>query len=178
MRLPGGCPAHDQMGVRDEHPSSEGGGDLRHYDVVITAADADELRPSPAVIVIAAYSNHGRIRSAEAAFAALAGAAPLPAPSIVRRHRPTPRVTQRRPPTQPRPGRDHSDLAPRHQGVGFRPALTRPRSRVRLRVPPTIPSTPSLSVFGETPRASGFGLQGMTGDQSRDLQQLVGGRAW
>jgi hypothetical protein len=37
---------------------------------------------------------------------------------------------------------------------------------------------PSLSVFGETPRASGFGLQGMTGDQSRDQQQPVGRGIW
>jgi Transposase IS116/IS110/IS902 family len=78
--------------------------------------------PISAAQVLISWSHPGRLRS-EAAFATLAGAAPIPASSGLTK--PPPPQPRRRPPTQPRPAHHRADQQPH-----------RPR-HPRLHHPPT-----------------------------------------
>jgi transposase len=85
--------------------------------------------PIGAAQVLISWSHAGRLRS-EAAFATLAGAAPIPASSgPTNRHRLNPR---RRPPTQPRPAHHRPDQkphGPRHPRLRHSPTRRRQNPR-------------------------------------------------
>ena len=94
--------------------------------------------PIVAAQLIVSWSHHGRIRS-EAAFARLAGVAPIPASSgQTQRHRLSPR---RRPPTQPRPAHNCSPPPPARPDD---PRLHREQDRRGQEPPRRHPATEAL----------------------------------
>ena len=100
--------------------------------------DEAGVGPIVAAQLIVSWSHKDRVRS-EAAFARLAGVAPLPASSGLTD--PPPPQPRRRPPTQPRPPHRHPPpppTRPRHQ------AIHRPSRRRRQNPPRSHPPTQAL----------------------------------
>ena len=116
--------------------------------------------------ILLSFSHRGRIRS-EAAFAQLAGTAPIPASSGA--DRPAPAQPRRGPPAQPRPAHRHhhqSPPSPAHQGLPGPPPDRRQnpaRSHPLPQALPRPPPVPHLSHAASTPLDTHRSVTIMTG---------------
>ena len=101
--------------------------------------DEPGVGPIVAAQLIVTWSHHDRVRS-EAAFARLAGVAPLPASSGS--DDPPPPQPRRRPPTQPRPPHRRPPPPPTRPGDH---ATTSPAASPKARAPATRPASSSAT---------------------------------